>query len=310
MTAKFHPCATLAAAVVSALGAQGALAQFVSGFESPPYVASASGVVLTGQDGWTASGTGFSAYTFAGNSIGITPSPGGGAQFIAGTGAGPTSLHDVSFAAGGSWTMSWDINNNFVGTSATSTTLGGPGTIGGGNRGPSTRNLWTDSTATAWNAGFFYRDAADTALGPVSPDPAFMNLPRAHWFRQSMSWSFDTNRITSVSITDLATGSTTTVHPTGWYLRGGSSSTFAFATQVRLLGGGTGSVVAIDNLNIAPSPPCRADFNHDGMASIQDLFEFLQAWFAADPRASINHGGPPTQQDIFDFLGLWFAGCP
>ena len=60
---------------------------------------------------------------------------------------------------------------------------------------------------------------------------------------------------------------------------------------------------------------CLADFNNSGAVSIQDLFDFLIAYFAwtsgnhtgANP--DINGNGEVTVQDLFDFLQLWFAGC-
>jgi hypothetical protein len=56
-------------------------------------------------------------------------------------------------------------------------------------------------------------------------------------------------------------------------------------------------------------PACPADFNASGTTNVQDIFDFLAAWFAADPRANINGVGGVTVQDIFDFLAAWFAGC-
>ncbi len=53
---------------------------------------------------------------------------------------------------------------------------------------------------------------------------------------------------------------------------------------------------------------CAGDFNCSGSLSVQDIFDFLNAWFAADPRADFNGGGLSVQ-DIFDFLNAWFAGC-
>ncbi|HMN42004.1 MAG TPA: GC-type dockerin domain-anchored protein [Phycisphaerales bacterium] len=53
---------------------------------------------------------------------------------------------------------------------------------------------------------------------------------------------------------------------------------------------------------------CAGDFNCSGTLSVQDIFDFLNAWFAADPRADFNGGGLAVQ-DIFDFLNAWFAGC-
>ena len=55
---------------------------------------------------------------------------------------------------------------------------------------------------------------------------------------------------------------------------------------------------------------CPADFNCSGAVNVQDIFDFLSAWFAADPRADFNGIGGITVQDIFDFLAAWFAGCP
>ncbi|HMN42273.1 MAG TPA: GC-type dockerin domain-anchored protein [Phycisphaerales bacterium] len=63
-------------------------------------------------------------------------------------------------------------------------------------------------------------------------------------------------------------------------------------------------------LTLTPStnPCCRADFNGDGSIAVQDIFDFLNAWFAGDLRADFNGGGLAVQ-DIFDYLNAWFAGC-
>jgi hypothetical protein len=41
---------------------------------------------------------------------------------------------------------------------------------------------------------------------------------------------------------------------------------------------------------------------------VQDIFDFLAAWFAASPLADVNAVSGVTVQDIFDFLAAWFAG--
>ena len=56
-------------------------------------------------------------------------------------------------------------------------------------------------------------------------------------------------------------------------------------------------------------PSCPADFNGAGGLTVQDIFDFLGAWFAGDPRADFNGIGGLSVQDIFDFLSAWFAGC-
>ena len=54
---------------------------------------------------------------------------------------------------------------------------------------------------------------------------------------------------------------------------------------------------------------CAADFNQSGGLSLQDIFDFLMAWFGGLSSADFNHVGGLSAQDIFDFLGAWFAGC-
>ena len=55
---------------------------------------------------------------------------------------------------------------------------------------------------------------------------------------------------------------------------------------------------------------CIPDFNCANGVSVQDIFDFLQAWFSGNPRADVNAAGGIGTQDIFDFLGAWFGGCP
>lgn len=55
---------------------------------------------------------------------------------------------------------------------------------------------------------------------------------------------------------------------------------------------------------------CLADINCTGTLTVQDIFDFLAAYFAGDPLADINGVGGLSVQDIFDFLVAWFSGCP
>jgi low density lipoprotein receptor-related protein 5/6 len=55
---------------------------------------------------------------------------------------------------------------------------------------------------------------------------------------------------------------------------------------------------------------CVGDFNHSGSITVQDIFDFLAAYFSSSPSADVNNSGAVTVQDIFDFLGAYFAGCP
>jgi hypothetical protein len=69
--------------------------------------------------------------------------------------------------------------------------------------------------------------------------------------------------------------------------------------RIRYIGGGG-----------ACAPHCPADFNENGTATVQDIFDFLAAYFAGTPGADFNGTGGITVQDIFDFLAAYFTGCP
>jgi hypothetical protein len=60
---------------------------------------------------------------------------------------------------------------------------------------------------------------------------------------------------------------------------------------------------------VITAPLHSVDFDGVGGLTVQDIFAYLNAWFAGDPRADFNGGGLAVQ-DIFDFLNAWFAGCP
>ncbi|HMN39874.1 MAG TPA: GC-type dockerin domain-anchored protein [Phycisphaerales bacterium] len=72
---------------------------------------------------------------------------------------------------------------------------------------------------------------------------------------------------------------------------------------------GTGTVW-VDDMRFSQTPPCLADFNGDDVLSVQDIFDFLNAWFAGSCFADYNHINGLGVQDIFDYLNSWFAGCP
>ncbi len=64
-----------------------------------------------------------------------------------------------------------------------------------------------------------------------------------------------------------------------------------------------------NNVLTVIGPACAADFNALDGVTVQDIFDFLTAWFATSPDADFNGAGGVTVQDIFDFLTAWFAGC-
>lgn len=54
---------------------------------------------------------------------------------------------------------------------------------------------------------------------------------------------------------------------------------------------------------------CFADFNQDGLASVGDILDYLNAWSMQDPRADTNGDLEVLVGDILDFLAFWSDGC-
>lgn len=58
---------------------------------------------------------------------------------------------------------------------------------------------------------------------------------------------------------------------------------------------------------MSTQPNCFADWNGDGTFDSNDIFEYLNSWFAGD--ADVNNDGITTADDIFSFLNGWFSVC-
>ncbi|MBC7773503.1 MAG: hypothetical protein H7210_13485 [Pyrinomonadaceae bacterium] len=69
----------------------------------------------------------------------------------------------------------------------------------------------------------------------------------------------------------------------------------------------SGNIIKCFEQSVGDPPACRADWNNDGVATSQDFFEFIQAFFAGD--ADFNADGDTNTQDFFDFLAEFFTGC-
>jgi hypothetical protein len=56
-------------------------------------------------------------------------------------------------------------------------------------------------------------------------------------------------------------------------------------------------------------PACPSDIDCSGTIDGLDIFEFLNLWFALDPKADFDGVNSINVQDIFAFLNSWFTGC-
>jgi hypothetical protein len=70
------------------------------------------------------------------------------------------------------------------------------------------------------------------------------------------------------------------------------------------LGGPYDLAMYIDAVQLGRSP---ADINCSTLVTVQDLFDFLAAYFSGGPAGDFNGAGGTTVQDIFDFMAALFA---
>jgi hypothetical protein len=255
-------------AVLWLVAARPAAAQFQTGFEpSDSYAGSDVGTILTEQSGWyvppptnVASFGDFSVFTYDGNALYLPANPAGATQFVGGQGLGagilPAAQMDFDWSTQTQWTVEYDFAARFNGTLPAYDELGSfslepGGTIVGGNFIAS--NTWADRAgATTWNALYIVYDADGKQTTALSPGDDWTNLAVDNWYHQSTTFDLSLNMITSVSITDMTTGTTTTVSPEGWYLRPDvQPSALRFSVGA---GGGSfpGNVMGFDNLSITP----------------------------------------------------------
>ncbi|MDQ2985949.1 MAG: PEP-CTERM sorting domain-containing protein [Armatimonadota bacterium] len=248
---------------LSALATMAASALAID-FENPPYNGSAGGTLLTGQDGWyqpVAGSVEWNVFTYAGNTMGVVANPGGGgAQFAGGISAGATfarAQKDFAWDANTAYTMSYDVNHQYLGQLPTAQNLGSwslqPSATA---RFFQDLHTWDDvSTAASWSLVFNAFDSTGLATNALSAGVEWTGLQVNHWYRMEHTFSFATNQVLSTSITDLHTNTTTSFAPAGWYLAGGSAPTQPMPTAYRFFAGGAaGNAFAVDNSNIAVVP--------------------------------------------------------
>lgn len=76
--------------------------------------------------------------------------------------------------------------------------------------------------------------------------------------------------------------------------------------QIATFGLATG-VNAATTVVVTTTTGSSPDWNHSGATDINDIFDFLNSWFAGS--ADFNGVGGTDINDVFDFLNRWFQGC-
>lgn len=141
---------------------------------------------------------------------------------------------------------------------------------------------------------------------PSAPAPynallAYYQAPDADAFQVTV-WATLRGLLTNTTVDNLA--NTGLPFPAGDWTGG-----FQFN---RIIPAGQGATVRVA-FGVGPTIPpdtCPGDFNGSGAVTVQDIFDFLVAYFQQDPDADVNGQNGVTVQDIFDFLIAYFAGCP
>jgi len=319
----------LGSCIAGALLAVGtpAIAQvFSTGFEPTTYVGTPQGFPLIGQDGWfipaVAGSIDAAVYAYDDNALLMPANPDGGLQFLGGTSGGGTSFarsQHEGMNLPNVIIISYDCAAGFVGTAPTAQNLGSfslqpePNTAAPSIRTYIQLNTWVDiNNPTAWSISFLPYNATggQFAQPGAYPSASWQNLVLNHWYRVRTTIDFTQNRITHVSLTDIAAGVTDDVDPVDWFVGGGQNSVLPIPQGVRFFsGGGLGNVMAWDNLSITEPPqPCPCDWNNDHTLNSQDFFDFLTDFFKNN--GDFNGDGMTNSQDFFDFITCFFTGCP
>ncbi len=145
-----------------------------------------------------------------------------------------------------------------------------------------------------------YRGSAVFEVAGVGTSPFTFQ-----WQRETSPGSGNFINVTDTVATDFtvsgATTRTLTITPAA-----GRSLPASVATNYRCR---IANICGNTTTNPAALRVCRGDFNCMSGLTVQDIFDFLAAYFAASPTGDFNGVGGLTVQDIFDFLAAYFAGC-
>ena len=93
--------------------------------------------------------------------------------------------------------------------------------------------------------------------------------------------------------------------------RGTTCNSITAGTCTGVVAGSNSLVVTTCGAGNALSTCCFADYNHDGIQSIDDLFLYFNAYFTASPWANVGGDGvaTPTIDDLFLYINAYFSTC-
>jgi hypothetical protein len=193
---------------------------------------------------------------------GAAVDPRGGNNLLILTGNGNSSAgtvtydraqHGFDYSGASMWAVSYDISAVNVSSSGLDDSyyIGGF-SIMSTNDGASlvVDDAWdSSSTDSTWSSIYWDYDAQGNLEGAV----AWTGLAQNHWYTESAVFDTNSNRILSLSLTDLTTNLTETISPSGWYMAGGAGAPFG-ANAFRFSGLGWGNGMLIDNVTLDPVP--------------------------------------------------------
>lgn len=72
---------------------------------------------------------------------------------------------------------------------------------------------------------------------------------------------------------------------------------------------GTYPSIQASGLPLVATPACPSDFNASGATSVQDVFDFIEAYFDNREVADMNCNNTLSIQDLFEYLAVYFTPC-
>jgi len=267
---------------VSILACSALSAAGVFNFEPPTYAGTPGGTSIAGQNGWTTPTGNAFVYTYAGNAPGFSAAPAGGTQFLGASSSNPSpgstppasrARQALDLSAGTLWNMTFDVAalNGGVTDNTGIFNFGSIPILDSSANGimMSQVLIWDSSSA---GSTFSFEDIGYDVAGnpnfiitPGNPGSAFTGLSQNTWYRVSVVFDLNLNKIVTESIRDLThNGATNTyaINPS-FFLDGGAANPqtatqFGLTTVANGVNSSTNSI-GLDNVSFvstgaAPEP--------------------------------------------------------